>query len=109
MLHTDTASFIGKQLLIAIRYPKDNAEALVHFFGAITRITEEEGIVIARFDTGGTFAIPPRAFLVEDAQGARHPSSMSATISPDYSTLVDLDSEPREHGWDPRIDRPNRD
>lgn len=108
ILHEDPTSFIGKQLVVAIRYPMGNIEALSHFYGPITRITEEDGIVIRRFDTGGAFAIPPRAFLVEEHQRATQPSSMAMTIHPDYSTLIDLDSEPREYGWNPKFDKHNR-
>ncbi len=108
VLHTDPTLLIGKQLVIAIRYPKDNTEALVHFYGPITRINEEDGIVICRIDTGGEFAIPPRAFLVEEHQRTTRPTSLNKTIRPDYSTLVNLTSAPREYGWNPRIDQHNR-
>jgi hypothetical protein len=104
-LHADPAPLIGKQLVIAIRYPKEDTEALVHFYGPITRISEEEGIVITRSDTGGEFAIPPRAYLVEEHQKATRPTSMSKIIWPDYSTLVKLSSAPREYGWNPARDR----
>ena len=98
VLHADAAPLIGKQLVIAIRYPKDDTEAFAHFYGPITRISEE-GIVITRADTGGEFAIPPRAYLVEEHQRATRPTSMSKIIWPDYSTLVKLSSAPREYGW----------
>ena len=104
VLHADPTPLIGKQLVIAIRYPKDGTEALVHFYGPIARISEEGGIVIARSDTGGEFAIPPRAFLVEEHQRATRPSSMSEMIRPDYSTLIKLSSAPREFGWNPARD-----
>ncbi len=64
VLHADTAPLIGKQLVIAVRYPKDGTESLVHFFGPIIRISEEGGIVINRSDGRSEFAVPPRAFLV---------------------------------------------
>src|SRR5262245_46787800 len=86
-LHTDPAPLIGKRLVIAIRYPELGEEAVVHFYGRITRISEKHGIVIARSDTGGEFAIPPRAYLVEEHQRATRPTSMTQIIRPDYSTL----------------------
>ena len=51
VFHTDPAPLIGKQLVVAIRYPHDDAEALVHFYGLIESISEEAGIVIIRSDT----------------------------------------------------------
>src|SRR5256714_14850476 len=101
VLHADPAPLLGKHLTIAIRYPKDGAEALVHFYGPITHISEKDGIVITRLDTGGDFAIPPRAYLVEEHQRATRPTSMTQVIRPDYSTLITLTSAPREYGWDP--------
>jgi hypothetical protein len=105
VFHSDPAPLVGKHLVIAIRYPEGNAEALVHFYGPISRITEEDGIVITRTDTGGEFAIPPRAYLVEEHQRATQPTSMTQIIRPDYSTLVKLSSPPREYGWNPTGDR----
>jgi hypothetical protein len=105
VLHADPAPLLGKHLAIAIRYPKDGAEALVHFYGPITRISEQDGIVITRLDTGGDFAIPPRAYLVEEHQRATRPTSMTQVIRPDYSTLITLTSAPREYGWNPTVDR----
>jgi hypothetical protein len=105
VLHEDPSPLIGKQLVIAIRYPEAGTEALVHFYGPIARISERHGIVITRSDTGDDFAIPPRAYLVEEHQRATCPTSMTQTIRPDYSTLITLSSAPREHGYNPAIDR----
>ena len=107
MLHTDPGSLIGKQLVVAVRYPKDGAEALRHFLGLIVHISEERGIVIARSDGRGEFAIPPRAFLVEEHQRATRPTSLSEVVCPDYSTLITIDGAPREHGWNPTVDKHN--
>jgi hypothetical protein len=107
VLHADTAPFIGKQLVVALQYPKDGTESLVHFFGPIIRISEEDGIVISRSDGRGEFAIPPRAFLVEEHQRAIRPTSMTEIIRPDYSTLLNLDGPPREPGWSRARDRNN--
>jgi hypothetical protein len=107
VLHSDVAPLIGKHLVVAIRYPKDGAQALVHFYGPIIRISEQDGIVITRSDGRGEFAIPPRAYLVEEHQRQTRPTSMTEVISPDYSTLIYLDSPPREHGWNRAIDRHN--
>jgi hypothetical protein len=86
------------------RYPKDGAEALVHFYGPITSISEEAGIVIICSGTGGRFAIPPRAYLVEEHQRATRPISMREVMRPDYSTLITLSSAPGEYGYNPAID-----
>jgi hypothetical protein len=105
VFHMNPAPLIGKQLVVAIRYPKDGTETLVHFYGPITSISEEAGIVITRSDTGAPFAVPPRAYLVEEHQRATRPTSMTEVIRPDYSTLITLTSAPREHGFSPAIDR----
>jgi Domain of unknown function (DUF4279) len=64
--------------------------------------------ITALWDAGrGEFAIPPRAYLVEEHRRQTRPTSMTEIISPDYSTLIHLDSPPREHGWNPAIDRHN--
>jgi hypothetical protein len=105
LFHADPAPLLGKHLVIAIRYPEGGSEALVHFYGPITRITEEDGIVITREDTGREFAIPPRAYLVDEHQRATRPTSMRQIIRPDYSTLIKLSSAPREYGWNPARDR----
>ncbi len=105
VLHADPDPLIGKQLVIAIRYPSEGDETLVHFYGPITRISEQDGIVITRSDTGGEFAIPPRAYLVDEHQRATRPTSMTEIIRPDYSTLITLSSAPREHGYNPAIDQ----
>ena len=105
MLHADPSPLMGKQLVIAIRYPSEGAEALVHFYGPIARISELDGIVITRSDTGGEFAIPPRAYLIGEHQRATRPTSMTEIIRPDYSTLITLSSAPRECGYNPAIDR----
>jgi len=107
VLHADITAFIGKQLVIAVRYPRGGTQALVHFYGPIVRISEQDGIVINRLDGRGEFAIPPRAFLVEEHQRETHPTSMTEVIHPDYSTLINLDGPPREHGWNPALDRHN--
>lgn len=107
VLHTDITPFIGKSLVIAIRYPADGTQALVHFYGPIVRISEQDGIVISRSDGRGDFAVPPRAFLVEEHQRETRPTSMTEVVRPDYSTLINLDSPPREHGWNPALDRHN--
>ena len=107
VLHSDTAQLIGKRLVVAIQYPKDGTKTLIHFYGPIVRISEQDGIVIARSDERGEFAIPPRAYLVEEHQRQTRPTSMTEVISPDYSTLIYLDSPPREHGWNPARDRHN--
>jgi len=105
VLHADPAPLLGKRLVVAIRYPEGGSEALIHFYGPIARITEEGGIVITRADTGREFAIPPRAYLVEENQRATRPTSMTQVIRPDYSTLIKLSSAPREYGWNPQRDR----
>jgi hypothetical protein len=107
VLHLDTGQLIGKRLVVAIRYPKDGTQALIHFYGPIVRISEQDGIVITRSDGHGEFAIPPRAYLVEEHQRKTQPTSMTEVISPDYSTLIYLDSPPEEHGWNPTRDRHN--
>lgn len=105
VLHSETAAFIGKQLVIAIRYPVGGNETVVHVYGPIVRISEHEGIVINRADGRGDFAIPPRAFLVSEHQRETRPTSMTEIIRPDYSTLLTLDGPPSEHGWNPATDR----
>ena len=107
VLHTDPSPLIGKQLVVVIRYPKDGAEALRHFVGQIVHISDRRGIVITRSDGRGEFAIPPRAFLVEEHQRATRPTSLNEVIYPDYSTLITLDGAPREYGWNPAVDRNN--
>ena len=107
VLHADTSSFVGKSLVVAVRYPKDGAQTLIHFYGQIVRISEQDGIVISRSDGRGDFAVPPRAFLVEEHQRETRPTSMIEIIRPDYSTLIDLDGPPREHGWSRAMDRHN--
>jgi hypothetical protein len=104
VLHTDIAPFIGKHLVVAVRYPQDGADTLVHFYGPIVRISEQDGIVIGRSDGRGEFAIPPRAFLVEEHQMETRPTSMTEVIRPDYSTLIRLDGPPREHCWSRQLD-----
>jgi hypothetical protein len=104
VLHADTAPFIGKKLVIAVRYPKDGAQTLVHFYGPIVRISEQDGIVISCSDGRCEFAIPPRAFLVEEHQRETRPTSMTEVIRPDYSTLINLSGPPREHGWNRQLD-----
>lgn len=106
-LYADISPLIGKQLVIAVRYPQGDKKTLVHFFGPIVRISEEEGIVINRLDDLGDFAVPPRAFLVVEHQRETRPTSMTQVIRPDYSTLIDLDGPPEKHGWNPAIDRHN--
>jgi hypothetical protein len=71
VLHVDATPFIGKHLVIAIRYPKDGTQTLVHFYGPIVRISEQDGIVIVRSNGHGEFALPPRAYLVEEHQERR--------------------------------------
>ena len=44
---------------------------------------EQDGIVISRSDGRGDFAVPPRAFLVEEHCETR-PTSMTEVIRPDY-------------------------
>ena len=105
VLLSETSALIGKRLVIAIRYPLGQGETVVHFYGPIVRISEQEGIVISRADGRGDFAIPPRAFLVCEHQRETRPTSMSEIIRPDYSTLLTLDGPPREHGWNPATDR----
>ena len=107
VLHADITSFIGKSLVVAVRYPKGGTQTLVHFFGPIVRISEQDGIVISRADGRSDFAVPPRAFLVEEHQRETRPTSMTEAIRPDYSTLIDLDGPPREHGWSRALDRHN--
>jgi hypothetical protein len=107
VLHTDITSFIGKSLVVAVRYPKGSTPTLVHFFGPIVRVSEQDGIVISRSDGRGDFAVPPRAFLVEERQRETRPTSMTEAIRPDYSTLIDLDGPPREHGWSRALDKHN--
>jgi hypothetical protein len=107
VLHADIASFIGKSLVIAVRYPNGGIQTLVHFFGPIVRISEGDGIVISRSDGRGDFAVPPRAFLVEEHQRETRPTSMTEVIRPDYSTLIDVEGPPREHGWSRILDRHN--
>jgi hypothetical protein len=99
VLHADTSSFVGKSLVVAVRYPNGSTQALVHFYGPIVRISEQDGIVISRADGRGEFAVPPRAFLVEEHQRETRPTSMTDPIRPDYSTLIRLDGPPRQHGW----------
>lgn len=77
MLHADTSSFIGKSLVVAVRYPNGNTQTLVHFYGPIVRISEQDGIVISRSDRRGEFAVPPGAFLVEEHQRETRPTSMT--------------------------------
>ena len=107
VLHADTSSFVGKSLVVAVRYPNGGAQTLVHFYGPIVRISEQDGIVISRSDGRGDFAVPPRAFLVEEHQRETRPTSMTEAIRPDYSTLINLDGPPREHGWNRALDRHN--
>lgn len=107
VLHADTSAFIGKHLVIAVRYPQGGKQALVHFYGPIARVSEEEGIVISRSGGLGDFAVPPRAFLVEEHRRETRPASMADAIRPDYSTLIALDGPPREQGWDRALDRHN--
>ncbi len=100
VVHRDGTPFIGKTLVVAIRYPKDGADTLVHVYGPIVRLSERDGIVITRSDGRGEFAVPPGAFLVEEHQRETRPTSMTETIRPDYSTLIRLSGPPSEHGWD---------
>jgi hypothetical protein len=104
LLHADTSSFVGKSLVIAVRYPKDGAETVAHFYGPIVRISEQDGIVIHRSDGRGEFSVPPRAFLVEEHQRETSPTSMTESIRPDYSTLFTLRGPPQEHGWSRELD-----
>ena len=107
VLHTETKPFLGKRLVVAVRYPENGAQTLVHFYGPIIRIDEQDGIVLDRTDGRGEFAIPPRAYLVEENQRETRPPSMTEVIRPDYSTLIDLDGPPAEHGWKRATDRHN--
>ena len=105
--HTDTEPFIGKELIVAVRYPNNGTQHLAHFYGPIVRINELNGIVLNRMDGHGEFAIPPRAYLVEEHKRETNPTSMTTVIRPDYSTLIDLDGPPPEHGWNSAKDRHN--
>ncbi len=106
VFHANVAPLIGKKLVVSVRYPKDGNEVLAHFYGPIVRITEADGIVIVRSD-GREFAIPPRAYLVEENQREIKPTSLPQLIRPDYSTLITIDGPPGERGWNHAIDKHN--
>jgi hypothetical protein len=106
VLHADPTSLIGKKLVVSVRYPKDGKEALAHFYGPIVRINEAHGIVIVRSD-GREFAIPPRAYLVEENQREIKPTTLPQLIYPDYSTLITIDGPPSERGWNHAVDKHN--
>ena len=107
VLHSEIAEFIGKHLVIAVRYPQSGTQELVHFYGPIERINEQDGIVISKSDGSGEFAVPPRAFLVEEHQRETRPTSMAGPIRPDFSTFINLDGPPRLGGWNRTLDRQN--
>lgn len=93
-------AMLGKVVLVSLTCMNDygDLEAFEQFAGEILRITNEDGLVVKRQDSGEEFSLPPDLDHYQPAKPGDYKLAESETIieNPDY--LVEWDIYPPDKG-----------